>query len=340
MKNKMSLLLIYAEAIVYILALILSIYLCFADNIYIRMLPIALIIGVIGQITFGKRVMTTFFCSIISIILTQIKNPSNLGQNIVETLKISLLVLIGEGIGWAFKRLFRLSQKKKNVSKKIKIEKAKCASIGALLIIVGLCIGSIFNGNYFSYSIAKQKLKDYFVVNYNSGSRFRVVSSNYNYPVYTFYTQDTLRKNMNGKFNVHVNEKYAVHDSYEEQLNENNAKILNDKIDKLNLDYDIDVYAQTSNSGDITLVLNKKVDNISRAEIEQYAIDIEKCVERVKEIEDSKNIYQLKIVLESKANIKDSLASYIYMSGYNDMLQKQANIVEYITNALNIEYFE
>ena len=108
----MSMLLIYAEAIVYIVALILSIYLCFADNIHIRMLPIALMIGVIGQVTFGKKIMTTFFCTIISLVLTQIKNPSHLDQNMLETLKIALLVLIGEGIGWSLKRVYRLAQKK------------------------------------------------------------------------------------------------------------------------------------------------------------------------------------------------------------------------------------
>ena len=255
----MSMLLIYAEAIVYIVALIISIYLCFADNIHIRMLPIALMIGVIGQVTFGKKIMTTFFCSIISLILTQVKNPAHLGQNIVETLKITLLVLIGEGIGWALKRVYRLAQKKKNVSKKIKIEKAKCTSIGVLLIVAGLVLGSIFNGNYISYSIARNKLKEYFVENYNSGSRFRVVSANYN-------------------------EHYAVHDSYAEQVNEKAAKDLNDQIDYLKLDYDMEIYAQTSSSGDITLVFSKIVDNINKEEIATFATQIEEIVTEIKQL--------------------------------------------------------
>ena len=340
MKKKMSMLLIYAEAIVYIVALILSIYLCFADNIHIRMLPIALMIGVIGQVTFGKKIMTTFFCTLISLVLTQIKNPSHLGQNMLETLKIALLVLIGEGIGWSLKRVYRLAQKKKNVSKNIKIEKAKCASIGALLIVVGLVLGSIFNGNYISYSIARNKLKEYFVENYNSGSRFRLVSANYNYPVYTFYVQDSLRNNMNGKFNIHTNEHYAVHDSYAEQVNERAAKDLNDQIDYLKLDYDMEVYAQTSSSGDITLVFNKIVDNINKEEIATFATQIEEIVTKIKELYDSHDIYQLKLVLESKNNSRDNLSSYIFMSGYNQMLKNNENIVEYITNALNIEYFD
>lgn len=331
---------VYAEGIAYIIALILTMYLCLVDNLYITMIPIAFIVGFLGQITFGKRVMTTFFCSIITIILKQIKTPSLLGDNLVTTLKIAVLVLLGEGAAWGFKRFYRLAKKKKNVSKKIKIEKAKCFGIFIVILIAGSVLSGIFNGNYISHARAKESLKNYFIKNYNSGSRFKIITSKYDNFVYTFYTQDTMGKNAIGKFNVYENMKYEVHDSYEEQIKDKLAKDITSSIEKLELDDSLTIYAQNNNANEITLSFIKTVDNINKAEIEEYANQIKDSMEKIKDISNYTNIKQLKIILNSKVNDKDSLASYIYMTSYEDVINNGANVIEYITNALNIEYFD
>ena len=67
LKKKFNLVRVYIEAIIYILTLILAISLCLTDNIYITMIPIAFITGGIGQIVFGKKIMTSFFSGIISL---------------------------------------------------------------------------------------------------------------------------------------------------------------------------------------------------------------------------------------------------------------------------------
>ena len=340
MKNKLSMITVYAEGIVYIVALILTMYLCLVDNLYITMIPIAFIVGFLGQITFGKRIMTTFFCSIITIILKQIKTPSLLGDNIVTTLKIAVLVLLGEGAAWGFKRFYRLAKKKKNVSKKIKIEKVKCFGVFAVILIAGMVLSGIFNGNYISHSIAKKNLVNYFIENYNSGTRFKIITSKYENFVYTFYTQDTMGKNAIGKFNVYENMKYEVHDSYEEQIKDKLAKDITSSIEKLELDDSLTIYAQNNNANEITLSFIKTVDNINKAEIEEYANQIKDSMEKIKDISNYTNIKQLKIILNSKVNDKDSLASYIYMTSYEDVINSGADVVEYITNALNIEYFD
>lgn len=340
MKKKLSMLTVYAEGIAYIVALIFAMYLCLVDNLYITMIPIALIIGFLGQLTFGKRVMTTFFCSIITIILKQVRTPSMLGQNLLDTLKIAILVLIGEGAAWGFKRFYRLAKKKKNISKKIKIEKAKCVGIFVVFLCLGLVLSGIFNGNYISHSRAKNSLKNYFIQNYNSGSRFRIVTSKYENFVYTFYTQDTMNKNAVGKFNVYESMKYEVHDSYEEQIKEKLAKDITNSIENLELDDSLTIYAQNNNANEITLSIIKTVDNINKAEIEEYANQINNSMEKIKDINNYTNVKQLKIILNSKANDKDSLASYIYMTSYEDVVNSSGNVVEYITNALNIEYFD
>ena len=63
-------------------------------------------------------------------------------------------------------------------------------------------------------------------------------------------------------------------------------------------------------------------------------------MEKIKDISNYTNIKQLKIILNSKVNDKDSLASYIYMTSYEDVINSGEDVVEYITNALNIEYFD
>lgn len=340
MKNKLSMLTIYAEGIVYIVALILAMYLCLVDNLYITMIPIAFIIGFLGQITFGKRIMTTFFCSIITIILKQVRTPSTIGDNIITTLKIAALVLLGEGAAWAFKRFYRLAKKKKNVSNNIKIEKAKCCGLFTLFLVLGLVLSGIFNGNYISHARAKNSLVNYFVDNYNSGSRFKIITSKYENLVYTFYTQDTMNKNAIGKFNVYETMKYEVHDSYEEHIKDKVAKDINNSIENLELDDSLSIYAQNNNANEITLSIIKTVDSINKAEIEEYANQIKDSMEKIKSINNYTNIKQLKIILNSKINDKESLASYIYMTSYEDVINSSGNVIEYISNALNIEYFD
>ena len=64
-------------------------------------------------------------------------------------------------------------------------------------------------------------------------------------------------------------------------------------------------------------------------------------MEEALKIEDFNLIEQIKVVLESNSNAKDSVSSYIYMSGYKDMLKNgQEEPYEYIVRALNVEYFE
>lgn len=331
---------IYAEGVLYIVALILAMYLCLADNLYITMVPIAFIIGFLGQIIFGKRVMTTFFCTIITLLLKQVRTPSTLWENIITTLKIAVLVLLGEGAAWAFKRFFRLAQKKKRVSKKIKIEKIKCFSIFAVILCFGVVLSGIFNGNYISHTKAKNSLKNYFIKNYNSGSRFRLITSKYDNFVYTFYTQDTMNKNAVGKFNVYSNMDYEVHDSYEEQIKDKLARDINTSIDELNLDKSISIYAENNNSNEITLSFTKTIDYINKAEIEVYAGQIKEALEKIRGINNYTNVKQLKIILNSRVNDKESLASYIYMTSYEDVINSSGDVIEYITNALNIEYFD
>lgn len=333
----------YVEAVIYSIILVISMLLCLTDNIYITMLPIAFVVGILGQIIFGKKVMTSFFCGILSIILLQIRRPALLSENLLNTLKIIVLVLIGECFGWAIKRAYRLTKGKKRVSKKIKNERLKCIIISCVAFVIGIILSGILNGNYFSYFKSRQSLNRYFNEEYHSTSRFKVASSKYVFslnPKYIFYTQDTLKNNVLGRFSVYLKDSYNVQDDYQEQIVSMMSDDLNKKIESIYNNDLINVFVTGTEVNSLTVCFRKQVETINKTEIENYSKEIEECLETISKLEGFEKVEQIKVVFESKSNSKDNLASYIFMSGYNDMLKEgKEDAYLYIMRALNIEFF-
>ena len=68
LKKKDNILFKYLEAILGCVLLVISIYWCIYGNIFFKMLPIACIVGILGQIVFNRKFMATIFTFIISII--------------------------------------------------------------------------------------------------------------------------------------------------------------------------------------------------------------------------------------------------------------------------------
>lgn len=343
MKKKSNMIKKYVEAVLYSVILIISILLCLTDNIYITMFPIAFVIGALGQVILGKRVMTSFFCGILSIIFFQIRKPAVIGENLINSLKIIVLVLIGECFGWAIKRAYRLTKGKKRISKKIKIERSKCISISCISFAVGIIISGIFNGNYFSYFRAKGHLNNYFNEEYHSNSRLKVISCKYMCslnPKYIFYTQDTLSGNVLGKFSVYLKDNYNVQDDYQEQIVKVLSDELNKEIDSIYKNDLIQVFITGDEINSLTVCFRKQVDLINKLEIENYSKEIEECLEVIRKIDGFEKVEQIKVVFESKNNPKENLASYIFMDGYNEILKDdKEGAYLYIMRALNIEFF-
>lgn len=345
MNRKSNIAKMYVEAILYSLILIVAIFLCLTDNIYITMFPIAFIVGILGQIIFGKKIMTSFFSGILSIVLLQMKNPSLIWNNLLESIKIFLLVFIGEIFGWAINRLYRLCNKRKNVNKKVKNETIKCSIVSVVAIILGVFLSGAFNGDYVTYYNAKNSLKKYFIEEYYSGSRFKIVSCKYKFsfsnPKYTFYTQDTLSGNVGGRFSVYLKDNYNVQDDYQEQLKNSISDKINSEIKRIYENDEIQILVTNSELNNLTICFTKKVENINKSEIEEYSKEIVDCLNSIKNIDKFEDIEQIKLVLESKNNSKDNLATYIFMSGYNEMIKDgDDDAYLYIMKALNIEYFD
>ncbi len=334
----------YLEAVVYSVVLIALVILCLKNNLYINMIPIALIIGVLGQVTLGKRVMTSFFVSVLTIILLQMRNGQTLGLNLLVTLKITILCLIGELLGWSGKRLYRILKGSKKNNKKIKKEKVFCIVSIICSIILGLGLNSYFNGNFIEYLKARESLEYYLGQKYHSISRFKIVNVRREFSSntrYLFTTEDVLSNNIQGKFSVYLKDMDNVQDEYLEQLNNKKVNKMNEELGNIKVNENTELIAGLDGNDLLNLNIYKIVENVSVEEVENYAEEISKYMESILKIENYKDIEKIKIYLKSSKDEKQNIASEIYMDGYDRMLEMPgSDPVYYIVNALNIEYID
>lgn len=340
MKKRDNILLKYVEAIVYCILLVIGINLCVSGNIYVKMVPIVCIVGILGQIVFNRKFMTTAFTFIISIVLLQIKMPSQLLYNLLISLQISVCCLFGEICGYYVKKLHYLLKKKRKNNKKQKI---KYLAIAFISLLSSIGINIFFNGDYISYFSARKSLMNYFSSEYSSSSRFKIFSSDYVYgsnPRYIFYTNDTINNNNVGSFIVYLKDKNNVQDEYKQQILNNISRKLNSNLEHIQTN-NLDVEISYDDTHTLTINFFKCVNNVDRASIEEYAKEIVAYLDEALKVENFSLIEQMRVVLESNSNSKDNLSSYIYMNGYKDMVENGLEApYEYIVRALNIEYFE
>lgn len=340
MKKKDNILFKYLEAILGCVLLVMFIYWCIYGNIFFKMLPIACIVGILGQVVFNRKFMTTIFTFIISIVLLQIKIPSQLLYNLFISIQITVCCLFGEICGYYIRKLYYLIKKKRKNNNKLKI---RYLLIVIISLFISVVINSFFNGNYISYFYAKKSLVKYFSNEYSSSSRFKVFLTEYNYginPSFIFYTNDTINNNNIGYFVVFLKEKDNVQDEYKQKILDKISDDLSANLDHIESS-NIDVEISYDDTHTLTINFYKNVDDVNKISVEEYAKEISEYMEEALKIEDFNLIEQIKVVLESNSNAKDSVSSYIYMSGYKDMLKNgQEEPYEYIVRALNVEYFE
>ena len=137
-----------------------------------------------------------------------------------------------------------------------------------------------------------------------------------------------------------MEEKDNVQDEYKQKILDKISDDLSANLDHIESS-NIDVEISYDDTHTLTINFYKNVDDVNKISVEEYAKEISEYMEEALKIEDFNLIEQIKVILESNSNAKDSVSSYIYMSGYKDMLKNgQEEPYEYIVRALNVEYFE
>lgn len=311
---------------------------CMSGNLFIKMLPIAFIVGIVGYFIFDKKAMTSFFTILLAIVLLQIRIPSQIFSNIIISMQIGVSCLLGEICGLYIKKLIYVFKLKSNKSRRK--EKFKYILVCLVTLAMALEINSITNGNYISYAMAKNNLQNYFIEEYSSGSRFRIISSKYVNSKYVFYTQDTLNNNEVGNFIVYLDKNQGIHDEYKQQVLNQVSNDIEDKIANLPKE-GMEIKVLYDDMNVLTINFSKQVEKVDKVAVEEYAKQLAEYISAAKQITEFNKIEQIKIVLESKNNSKENLASYIYMDGYEQMLTNaKEEPYQYIVKALNIEYFE
>lgn len=338
MKRKSNIWKKYLEAIIGCFILVLGVFICISNSTFIKMIPIAFITGIIGYFVFDKKAMTSFFTFLLTIVLLQIRVPSQIFSNTIISMQIGVSCLLGEICGLYIKNLIHVFKLKSNKSRKK--EKLKYIAVCVATLAIALEINSIVNGNYISYAVTKKNLQKYFIEEYSSRSRFEIISCKYTNLKYVFYTQDTLNNDDVGKFEVYLNSGVAIHDDYKQQILNQVSDNIENKISSLPKD-EMDVKVLYDDMNVLTISFSKLVDSIDKNVVEIYAKQLANYISSAKQIPEFNNVEQVKIVLESKKDSKENLASYIYMDGYNQMLERaEEEPYQYIVKALNIEYFE
>lgn len=336
MKKSKKMLKKYIDAFLYCAFLVVCIFLIVYGNIYIKMIPIALICGILSYIFGDRKYMSVVFSLIGFLVLYQIKYPSNLEDNVIKSLAFSVIILFGQISG---KSIYVLYSTRKRREKKYRKLRKNNALFLILFVILGIAINSLFNGDYITYAISRNNLKHYFISNYNSGSRFKIINSKYDIGKYTFYTIDTVNSNENGMFCVYVKDIDQVRDMYKKAVIDKKAKNIEEELASFN-NFGIDVYVTNSNDLALTLELHSTVEDITYDSIENYARNVANYIESIKEVDGFNDIEQIEIVLKSRNNENQNMATFIYMDSYLKMLEDN-NIepYKYIINALNTEFF-
>ena len=89
----------YIEAIVYICAIIICIFVCNSGPIYIKMLPILFLLGFVGRIIFDRPVVTTIFGIVTSLCIVKLLSNTDFWNNFFLSLCTGLNISLGELFG-------------------------------------------------------------------------------------------------------------------------------------------------------------------------------------------------------------------------------------------------
>lgn len=326
----------YIEAIVYIFAIIVAIFACNCGPIYIKMLPILLILGFIGRIIFDRPVITTVFGIVTSICIIEVTSNVNFFDNFFLSLCDGLNIALGEFCGEYFLKSKKLFNKKKKLKSK-GVLFTYCITI--IVCLLSICVHIYTNGNYISYFKARSSLYNYLSDTYPE-QNFKIINCKYTFyktKSYTFEVKNITKK-INTNFIVLRNNDYAVYDEYKFKVQSQNNTKLNDKVDEYikNLDTNLDFKTLYLDSGKMKLIISKSVQNVDNKEVENFAFEINNIISNLKGFEEYSKINNIEISLIDENNSLNSLVSDFLLKD----IEKENNMYEYILKSLDLEFID
>lgn len=326
------------EAITYSVLIIVVILVNAYGPIYIRMLPLLFILGIIGNVFFGRPIVTTVFGIIASMCIVHLKDKYGFFQNIFISFTLGLNIALGEVVGDFLKKTYTyLKNHKKSFLKKEIV--TYIITIILLFVICPLVHGFI-NGNYTKYNNAKQKLNDYLKEEYDTTYQNFVIKNAY-YKLqkdrnYLFYVkiQDNIYT-----FKVYLNDNLNVLDGYKESILEKNNNKIKSEFNKYVANLNVKNFNNILFDEKINLVsilyesenVNENFDEI----LEKIFVDVNNLV-NFSYIQD---INSVNILINSKSDDKESIDTSIDIKNYSNISSDEEKL-EYLRKAFYIEYME
>lgn len=333
------------ESIVYIFAIIISVFAYVYGNMYIRMIPLLFILGIIGKIIFNRPVVTSIFSIIVSICFVKLSGITNIIENLAISFCMGAYVSLGEIIGYMLQIII------KDVKKKRK-KKGKTVIISYITVffvsVLVLTFQNYLNSNIFTYLKYENNLKKYLSNNYEDRNLI-IVNAHYNFlgdKNFKFLVEDKNSERIYS-FIVYKDNKFGISDgilssdlllknaSLNKKLNEYMVKNnFNEKYNKIN------VYFKLFDNEEIELVIEKNVEKIDDETTLEYSKNVSNILEDLNDSGLTNEIEQVYLSLISNYSSKENIFSYIYLERYRNNNQNIGEDYEYIDKSLKVEFIE
>lgn len=330
----------YIEAIIYILLIIVVIFASVYGSIYIKMLPLLLILGIVGKVIFDRSATTTVFGIVVSLCIIYTKGQVGILENIILSMCTGLNIALGELFGKFLIITFNVIKRRKKANN-IDVFKTYILCIMFTIITIGVHI--YIYGDVFQYEKCKKSLYKYLDETYSKNEKFEIIDVKYNFLTsrnFVFNLRNIGHDDIN-KFVIHLKDVKIVNDGYKNILlvKDNNKlslefySFLNSH--KINNEYTINLkYLEFEK---IELSIIKNINDLSDNSVIDFSKDVANIINQISEFEKYSQIVEIKLVLDIN-NPKDIIVSNIIMSKYSECLYE--NRPQYIENSLDIEFID
>lgn len=333
------------ESIVYIFAIIISVFAYVYGNMYIRMIPLLFILGIIGKIIFNRPVTTSIFSIIVSICFVKLSGITNIIENLAISFCMGAYVSLGEIIGYMLQIIIKdVKKKRKKKGKKVIISYITVFIVSVFV----LAFQNYLNSNIFTYLKYENNLKKYLSNNYEDRNLI-IVNAHYNFigdKNFKFLVEDKNSGRIYS-FIVYKDNKFGISDGIlSSDLLLKNASLnkkLNEYMEKNNFNekYNkIDVYFKLFDNEEIELVIEKNVEKIDDETTLEYSKNVSNILEDLNDSGLTNEIEQVYLSLISNYSSKENIFSYIYLERYRNNNQNIGEDYEYIDKSLKVEFID
>ena len=322
------------ETIVYCLLIVAVIFANSYCNIYIKMLPMLFVLGVIGNLFFGRPIITTVFGIITSICVVYIKEKYGFFENIFISFNFGLNIALGEVAGRLIKKTYSYIKKH---NKNFDREEVSIYIITILFMFI-FCplFHGVSNGNILNYNKAKAKLDEYLRTEYND--KFQIIDASYKLQKDRNYVFKLKYENKIYLFKVYTNDKLDVVDGYKQYILEKNNTEIKNEFDNFIKTYAKD-FLVTYDEKNNNIYLSGKFDGNNKEKNGTYINKIINFLDNLKTFKYIESINIVNVNLKDTNDTKNTINSSILLNSFYNLNSSDEKI-DYVKNSFYIEYID